>query len=113
MTPNPEGGWDVKAPEAERASDHKYTQAEAISRAEEITRNTGGQTVIHKTDGTPASKPRPIGLNEHVSCCALPPRAPPHRALASGGGGAWGACSALQLSSGVGWLAVVCSVVRV
>jgi len=52
VTPNPEGGWDVKAPEAERASDHKDTQAEAISRAEEITRNTGGQTVIHKTDGT-------------------------------------------------------------
>lgn len=52
VTPHPEGGWDVKAPEAERASDHKATQAEAISRAEEITRNTGGQTVIHKTDGT-------------------------------------------------------------
>jgi len=52
VTPNPKGGWDVKAPEAERASDHKDTQAEAISRAEEITRNTGGQTVIHKTDGT-------------------------------------------------------------
>ena len=52
VTPNPEGGWDVKAPEAERASDHKDTQAEAISRAGEITRNTGGQTVIHKTDGT-------------------------------------------------------------
>ncbi len=51
VTPNPEGGWDVKAPEAERASDHKDTQAEAISRAGEITRNTGGQTVIHKTDG--------------------------------------------------------------
>jgi len=29
VTPNPEGGWDVKTPEAERASDHKYTQAEA------------------------------------------------------------------------------------
>jgi len=52
VTPNPEGGWDVKAPEAERASDHKDTQAKAISRAEEITRNTGGQTVIHRTDGT-------------------------------------------------------------
>jgi len=52
VTPNPEGGWDVKAPEAARASDHKDTEAEAISRAEEITRNTGGQTVIHKTDGT-------------------------------------------------------------
>ncbi len=52
VRPNPEGGWHVKAPEAERASDHKDTQAEAISRAEEITRNTGGQTVIHKTDGT-------------------------------------------------------------
>ena len=52
VVPNPEGGWDVRAPKAERASDHTDTQADAISRAREITRNTGGQTVTHKTDGT-------------------------------------------------------------
>lgn len=49
---NPEGGWDVTAPHAERASDHTDTQAQAISRAQEITGTTGGQTVNHKRDGT-------------------------------------------------------------
>jgi len=52
VVPNPEGGWDVTAPHAERVSDHTNTQAEAISRAQEITRNTGGKIVIHKRDGT-------------------------------------------------------------
>lgn len=52
VVPNADGGWDVKAPEASRASEHTDTQAEAISRAREITRNTGGQTVTHNIDGT-------------------------------------------------------------
>lgn len=37
---------------AKRVSDHTDTQAQAVSRAREITENTGGDTVIHKTDGT-------------------------------------------------------------
>ncbi len=49
---NPDGGWDIKAPQAKRVSDHTDTQAQAVSRAREITENTGGDTVIHKTDGT-------------------------------------------------------------
>ena len=52
VVPNPEGGWDVKAPHAERASSHHGTQAEAESRAKEIVRNAGGGEVrIHGRDG--------------------------------------------------------------
>lgn len=40
--PHPEGGWQVKAPRAERASVRTSTQAEAIDRAREILQNIGG-----------------------------------------------------------------------
>lgn len=30
---NPDGGWDVKAPDASRDSAHRDTQADAIKRA--------------------------------------------------------------------------------
>lgn len=42
---NPEGGWDVRAPNAERASSHHDTQADAIARAKEIVGNIGGGEV--------------------------------------------------------------------
>jgi len=42
----------VKAPDAERASKHEDTQAAATARAREITRDTGGKTVVHGRDGT-------------------------------------------------------------
>ena len=49
---DPEGGWDVKGPGAERASSHHATQAEAIERAKQIVRNLGGGEVrIQGTDG--------------------------------------------------------------
>lgn len=52
VVPNPEGGWDVKAPKAQRASAHTRTQAEAESRAKEIVRNLGGgEVVTHRPDG--------------------------------------------------------------
>ena len=52
VVPNPEGGWDVKAPGADRASAHKPTQNEAIDRAREIVGNSGGgEIVIHGRDG--------------------------------------------------------------
>lgn len=52
VVPNPDGGWDVKAPGASRASAHKGTQAEAVDRAREIVRNRGGGEVrIHGRDG--------------------------------------------------------------
>ena len=52
VVPNAEGGWDVKAPGATRASSHHDTQAQAESRAKEIVGNQGGGEVrIHGRDG--------------------------------------------------------------
>ena len=42
VSPNPDGGWDVRAPNASRASAHERTQAAADKRAAEILRNLGG-----------------------------------------------------------------------
>ena len=42
---NPDGGWDVRAGNAERASAHFGTQAEAYARAREIVANAGGGEV--------------------------------------------------------------------
>jgi hypothetical protein len=53
VVPNPEGGWDVKKPEADRASSHHQTQADAEQRAKEIVHNAGGgEVIIHRPDGT-------------------------------------------------------------
>jgi hypothetical protein len=47
-----DGGWDVVAPNASRASAHADTQADAISRAREIVGNAGGGEVrIHGRNG--------------------------------------------------------------
>lgn len=52
VVPSSEGGWDVKAPGADRASSHHDTKAEAESRAKDIVRNNGGgEVVIHDRDG--------------------------------------------------------------
>ena len=52
VVPNPEGGWDVVAPNAERRSSHHGTQADAIDRARGIVSNRGGgEIVIHGRDG--------------------------------------------------------------
>jgi hypothetical protein len=52
VSPNPDGGWDVKAPNAGRASAHTDTQAQAIARAKEIVANTGGgEVTIQGRDG--------------------------------------------------------------
>lgn len=49
---NPEGGWDVKAGGAKRASARKDTQAAAEKRAKEIVENLGGGEVrIQGRDG--------------------------------------------------------------
>jgi uncharacterized protein YdaT len=53
VVPSPEGGWDVKAPGADRSSAHVDTQQQGIDRAREIVHNTGGgEVVIHRPDGT-------------------------------------------------------------
>ncbi|TWE30311.1 DUF2188 domain-containing protein [Prauserella muralis] len=51
VVPDGDGGWDVKKPDAKRASGSFDTQREAIARAREITSHTGGETVIHGRDG--------------------------------------------------------------
>lgn len=52
VVPNEDGGWDVRAPGAERSSAHAPTQADAIQRAREIVGNAGGgEVVIHGRDG--------------------------------------------------------------
>jgi hypothetical protein len=52
VVPNPDGGWDVKKPSAQRPSSHHDTQADAVNRAREIVHNGGGGEVItHGRDG--------------------------------------------------------------
>lgn len=74
VVPNPQGGWDVKAPGAKRASAHEATQAEAERRAKEIVANRGGGEVrIHGKDGrmrdsdtvAPGSDPSPPRDSRH------------------------------------------------
>jgi hypothetical protein len=49
---SPDGGWDVKAPGASRASAHLDTQQQAIDRGREILGNDGGGELrIHRPDG--------------------------------------------------------------
>lgn len=49
---NPDGGWDVEKPGADRASAHLDTQAKAIDRARQIIGNDGGGELrIHGRDG--------------------------------------------------------------
>ena len=53
VTPNSDEGWDVKKEKADRASSNHDTKAEAIERAKELAKKqTLGQVVIHKKDGT-------------------------------------------------------------
>ncbi len=52
VVPNPEGGWDVTKPDAERPSSHHDTQRDAEARAKQILGNAGGgEAVIHGRDG--------------------------------------------------------------
>jgi butyrate kinase len=52
VVPGRDGGWDVRAPHARRASAHADTQAEAARRAREIVGNLGGgEVIIHGRDG--------------------------------------------------------------
>ncbi|OZF28712.1 DUF2188 domain-containing protein [Rhodococcus sp. 14-2483-1-2] len=52
IVPNPQSGWDVKAPGAKRASVHTDTQAEAQAAARRILHNAGGgELVTHNVQG--------------------------------------------------------------
>lgn len=52
VVPDPDGGWNIKKPDAQRSSGHFDTQAEAINRAREIVHNAGGGELrIHGRNG--------------------------------------------------------------
>jgi Uncharacterized protein conserved in bacteria (DUF2188) len=52
VVPDSDGGWNVVGPGAERSSGHFQSQGEAIDRAREIVRNSGGgEVVIHRPSG--------------------------------------------------------------
>jgi hypothetical protein len=53
VTPNGDGGWNVKGQGASRASSTHDTKAEAIDRGRDLAKSQNlGQLVIHKQDGT-------------------------------------------------------------
>ena len=56
VVPNPNDGWDVKAANAQRASAHSETKAEAISIARTISQNQGSELFIHNANGQIASR---------------------------------------------------------
>lgn len=57
VVPNPNGGWDVVKPDAQRASSHHDTQADAIIRGRQIVGNAGGGELnIHGRDGAIRAK---------------------------------------------------------
>jgi uncharacterized protein YegP (UPF0339 family)/HEAT repeat protein len=52
VVPHPDGGWRVVVPGNARASGHFPRQRDAIARAREIVRNTGGgEVIVHGRDG--------------------------------------------------------------
>ena len=53
VTPNQDGGWNVKAEHASRASSTCDNKADAVDRGRELAKSQPlGQLVIHKQDGT-------------------------------------------------------------
>lgn len=74
VVPNPDGGWDVKAPGSKRSSSHHDTQSDAERRAKEIVRRGGGGEVrIHDRKGrirdsdtvAPGNDPNPPRDRKH------------------------------------------------
>lgn len=51
VTPHPEGGWQVKAEGASRATVRTETQKEAIKRGKQIAMNQGAELYIHNKQG--------------------------------------------------------------
>ena len=51
VVPNPNGGWDVKKENAERASNHFDTKQPAIDKARNISQNQGSELYIHGKNG--------------------------------------------------------------
>ena len=52
VVPNPNGGWDVRGADAQRASAHADTQSDAVARARQIVGNLGGgEVTVHNKQG--------------------------------------------------------------
>jgi hypothetical protein len=57
IVPSDKGGWDVRKPNASRASSHHDTQADAINRGRDAIRNAGGGELnIHGKNGAIRAK---------------------------------------------------------
>ena len=51
VVPNPSGGWDIKRNNAQRASAHTETKAEAVKTGRQISQNQKTELVIHGKNG--------------------------------------------------------------
>ena len=51
VTPHPQGGWQVKGANNQRATVRVSTQAEGITIAREIAKNQKSEVVIHRPNG--------------------------------------------------------------
>uniref|UniRef100_A0A7V6A3B0 DUF2188 domain-containing protein n=1 Tax=Desulfobacca acetoxidans TaxID=60893 RepID=A0A7V6A3B0_9BACT len=56
VVPAPQGGWNVKKSGDIKASKHFERKQDAIERARDVSRKQRTDLVIHKKDGTIASK---------------------------------------------------------
>lgn len=52
VVPNPDGGWDSKRENAERASKHFETKEDAMQWSRKKSNSEGSELVPHKKDGT-------------------------------------------------------------
>lgn len=51
IVPNPNGGWDIKRNNAQRASAHKNTKLAAVSLGRQMSKNQHTELVVHGKDG--------------------------------------------------------------
>ncbi|MGL5256757.1 MAG: DUF2188 domain-containing protein [Proteocatella sp.] len=51
VIPHPDGGWQVKGEGNEKATKRTDTQAEAIQKAREISKNQESELIIHRPNG--------------------------------------------------------------
>jgi len=56
VVPSPNGGWDVKIQNAQKASVHTEKKAEAVSAGRKISQNQKSELFIHNKDGRIASR---------------------------------------------------------
>lgn len=52
VTPNPDGGWDVKVGGGQKAIKHHDRKEDAVTQARTISQNQKSELIIHRMDGT-------------------------------------------------------------